>query len=279
MAVVDAAHRLTLSGPEWMLLCRLAGVAAPPGFAADADTAEHDIEAAADTLTDNGVLSDGGQLHPSVAANLAVFTRPAALVRTEASVGEGGLRSAHVVRGPLGCSLFTLDGGGVELSMFPAIALGRELIRCIPDPAAPESPAVVDAAIRAALGVDPDDAEPLRGRLPLAALADFGFLPPPGTGRLNLTGAEAALAARLTGQTSGVLHCLVVGRSGAGGGPADAVLVGEVLWLLTNAGWVGLAPRPDGSGRQMVEVVPVRREEIGTWLAPYLARMLEGVTD
>ncbi len=277
-AVVAATHRLVLSGAEWALLCRLAGVTSPAGFGPGENVAESQPQAAAAALADRGVLLGGEQLHPSVAANLAIFARPDVLLRTDVTVGDSGLRAAHVVRGPLGCSLFALSDAGVELSMFPAVALGRELIRCVPDPSSVDDSAG-DDAIRAAFGTGGVGMPPLRGRLPLAALADLGFYPSGRMGRSPTAGAEVALAGRLTSRTSGVLHCLAVGVNRADGAHRGVVLVGDVLWLLVDAGWVGLAPRPDGSGQQQVDVVPASREEIGTWLAPYLARMLAGAVE
>jgi hypothetical protein len=72
--------------------------------------------------------------------------------------------------------------------------------------------------------------------------------------------------------TVGVLSCLVVGaRTGEG----EAALAGDVVWFATDAGWIGVRPSPDGSGRQLVDLVPVGPEALGSWLAPYLARILE----
>lgn len=125
---------------------------------------------------------------------------------------------------------------------------------------------------------------PPRGRLPLLALADYE--PTRGLSRataaavrLALTDTQAALAGRLTTQTLGVLHCLVVSGKGSTAGHGGIVLTVGVVWLLTTTGWVGLRPEPDGSGRQLVDVVPVKREHIGGWLAPYLARTLEGASE
>ena len=52
-----------------------------------------------------------------------------------------------------------------------------------------------------------------------------------------------------------------------------------MVWFATDAGWVGVSPHPDGSGRQLVDLVPVDREAIGGWLAPYLARILDATDD
>jgi hypothetical protein len=71
-------------------------------------------------------------------------------------------------------------------------------------------------------------------------------------------------------RTTGTLWCLVTGRSGDGG-----VLAGQVVWLCTEDGWVGLRPEPDGTDRQMVALLPVAGDELGVWLAPYLAEIVE----
>ena len=39
---------------------------------------------------------------------------------------------------------------------------------------------------------------------------------------------------------------------------------------------MGLRPRLDGSPRQMVDLVPVQPADLGTWLAPTVAALLEG---
>lgn len=271
MAASPAAHRLALSGPEWVRLCRAAGMTPPPGFGPDAEVAQPQLDVATGSLVDRGVLTAGGDLHPSVAVNLAIWASPVALVRAELAVGERGLRAVYVLRGPFGGSLFTLDGGGVELSLFAAAALGRELGRCVPDPA-DVADAAAGTTVHAALG----QGRLPGGRLPLLALAGDGFPPDTASGASAPAGADAALAAQLAGQAHGVLQMLAVSGTAGAHGDGGAVLVGEVVWLLTAEGWVGLRPQPDGTGRQLVDIVPVDRAEIGSWLAPYLARILEG---
>jgi hypothetical protein len=48
-----------------------------------------------------------------------------------------------------------------------------------------------------------------------------------------------------------------------------------VSWLATDGGWVGLRPLPDGSPRRLVDVVPVQPTDLGTWVAPAVAALLE----
>jgi hypothetical protein len=76
---------------------------------------------------------EGDQLsvHPSVLLNLRILAGPMVMVDTTASIGSLGSRSLHAVAGELGASLFALDDGAVELSMFAAVTLGQELIRAV----------------------------------------------------------------------------------------------------------------------------------------------------
>lgn len=272
MTTAPAAHRLRLTGPQWTVLCRVAGMTPPPDFApaappqagTDDDAAAGQAEVVGE-LVELRVLVGPDQVHPSVAANLTVLARPAAVVRAEASIGTDGLRAAFAVRGSLGASLFAQEHGGVELSMFPSVRLGYELIRCVPE--TPPRPGLdIAEGLRGNV--------PVPGRVPLLALGGRD----PGLEPLAMSAAESELAQYLNAHTVGGLRCVVAGpaipvRDGA---TADrATLAGAVVWWLTTAGWVGLRPVPDGSGRQVVEVAPVRREEIGSWLAPYLAAILE----
>jgi hypothetical protein len=55
--------------------------------------------------------------------------------------------------------------------------------------------------------------------------------------------------------------------------------VGQVAWLATDAGWVGLRPRLDGAPRRMVDLVPVEPADLGTWVAPPVAALLEADDD
>src|SRR5262245_31864694 len=180
-ASTATAHRLELTGAEWLLLCRTAGINPPEGFSPADEPAEQDLARAERSLADRGVLQPGeaaAELHPSIAANLAVFAIPAALVYVEVSLRGGGLRAAYAVAGLLGASLFTLPDDGVELSMFPSVDLGVELRRCVPE--------VPSAGGRTTMSRLVPDAttSPVHGRLPLHALSDFGITPgaTPGVG-------------------------------------------------------------------------------------------------
>jgi hypothetical protein len=169
----------------------------------------------------------------------------------------------------------TLAGGGVELSMFPAAALGRELLRAVPESVS------VSAGDRIGAALGGRAAGPLAGRLPLAALGDVVEVHhvdreehTRAFGHVEYSDEELALAERAREETVGTLWALVTGRAPDGG-----VLVGQVVWLRTAGGWVGLRPDPDGTDRRMVALVPVLRQNIGHWLAPFIAQVLEVAGD
>lgn len=284
---VDAApaHRLRLTAAEIALLADSCAIELPPGFAVEA-MGEAVLREAASMLRQRGVVVEADSDDPldcrpmaPVAANLAVLAAPVAAVRVEVSVHGRGLRAVFAISGQLGASLFALGDGAVELSMFPAVALGRELVRAVPRPG---ELAPLDSKVRTALRNQAD--ESLAGRLPLAALGEYDetrwVVAYDGAAAmaasLGLTAQELALAEQVTQRTTGTLWCLITGRGG------DGVLVGQVVWLATDGGgWVGLRPDPhpdpdpDDSTRRMVVLQPVARDDIGLWLAPYLATILE----
>lgn len=273
---VSPAHRLVLSAPEWTLLVRRAGLTPPPGFAVLDDPEPDILRAAGRELVARGVVTvddDPLECRPvePVLANLATFATARAMIWVEASVQERSARAVLAVAGPAGAALVGLAGGAVELSMFEAVALGRELVRVVP---AERDLAGATGRLSQALGGGDFR---VSGRLPLAALAEYtrsGDLA--GTaGRAEAvaalaTAAQVRLVEQVQARTTGVLRVVVSGRSGAGVGMA------QVVWLATEDGWLGLRPEPDGSGRRMVSVRPVAREEIGVWLAPYLGQLVEG---
>jgi EspG family len=270
--------RLELTGPEWLVLCQAADITAPDGLEPPAEVSEEELAEARQALVDKELLTeeegDGEgpevRIHSWTAAHVLVWTAPDALVRVEVSMGDVGLRGVYAVQGPLGVSLFTLPDGGVELSMFETMDLGAELQRCVPE----IPPELSERSTMSRLV--PDTAEaPIEGRVPLAALADSsvpGFTP--GADGVSVTEEEAEIAAALTARTVGVLNCLVLG----GGRDGRPVLGATVVWFATDAGWVGMDPHPDGSGRKLVDLIPVDREAISGWLAPYLARVLEAAS-
>jgi len=274
---------LVLSAAELEFLARRTGLRQPPPFDGSAgpvgrSTVDQSLAALDPSLVDESrtdvaadlfarrVLVGAGRVHPSVLANLAVLAAPRLLVRAEATLPAGRSRAVFAVAGELGASLFARAGGAVELSLFPAVALGRELIRAVPE----SNMDVPAGRIRSSLG---DPAAPAIGRVPVALLAEYeavrGLFGADGWGDgSGGTGAELALAADLVAGTRGALLCTVLGRDRAGVG------TGQVVWLGTDAGWVGLAPCSTSDGRAAVELRPVERADIGTWLAPFIAGIL-----
>jgi hypothetical protein len=242
------ARRLVLTAAEWAVL--VAGRLASPalGFA-PAPIGPPDRDAAAQSLVHRGVAvrtADGGvEPVPAVAVNIQLLDRPLLTVRLDVT-GRGGARHAWFAVGSgLLAGVVTLPGGRLELSMAPDVRLGTELARAVPDAAG--------------------SAAPLVGSLPLALLGDA---PTDDAGP-----ADVELAAELDRRTLGSLSCLVLGRAG------DALGAGQVSWLATDAGWLGLRPRLDGSPERVVDLVPVEPADLGTWVAPTVAALLEAADE
>lgn len=246
-----APRRLVLSAVDFESLVRRAGVRLPPGF---------DREIAP---------GDGGPLIPALAVNLGVLARPDLLVRVDADLPSGVSRAVFAVAGRFGASLFALADRAVELSMFSGPWLGPELIRAVP-----EQPAV---RIRSSLAPDAADPDWAGRRVGRTALAEYGptrrlLSRADAAEALGLDAADAEFVAELTDATRGTLRAFVHGRPH---GPDHGVLVGQVVWVATDAGWYELAP----SDVDEVELVPVTREAIGTRLAPMIAQVLAEVDD
>jgi hypothetical protein len=268
-AVTSAAHRLVLTAAEYAHVVGAMGLSMPPDWAPAPDIA---TGAEAASLAERDVLvgfEDGrGRVHPSVQANLRVLSGPQIMFDTTATIGARGSRSLHAIAGQYGASLFLLPDAAVELSMFRATDLGRELVRAVPA----EEPGGIGSAL------DGDEAEPLRGRVPLGALHELGVAEllresdPDVTGHvlgeLRLPPDEAAFAVEAVRRTDGVLRCLVVALIGEG------VRTAQLSWLHSDTGWVGIRPAPTGADRQLVDLEPVAREDFGVWLAPFVSEAL-----
>lgn len=140
------AARLVLAPGELALLAALLGLELPPGFLVRDATGDRA------RLTDLGVLSHG-DVHPSVAAGLAAACAPRVGVLVEAAVGAVAVTAALGVRGDggddVGGSLARLGDAVVEASLWPAVALGRELTRLVP-------PAAASGRLRATVVAPPD---------------------------------------------------------------------------------------------------------------------------
>lgn len=267
-AEAPPAHRLTLTAAEYAHLVRATGLDMPPQWRPTAATTGAEV----DTLLAKGALRGDGDLvavHPSIEANLRVVAAPRLMVDTTSTIGGRGSRSLHAFAGELGASLFLLPEAGVELSMFAAVELGRELVRAVLD----EEPAGIGSALD-----DTEDAAPLAGRVPLAALHELGVADmlreadPDAPGyvlaELALPKAEAEFALEVVRRTDGVLRCLVTALV------ADGVRDAQVTWLHCDTGWVGIRPAAGGAGRRLVELAPVAREDLGVWLTPFVSEAL-----
>lgn len=256
---VPAARRLMLTADEYRQLVELAGVTMPPGWRPNENA--HSGTAAAELTT--------GGVHPSVLLNLRILAGPMVMVDTTASIGSLGSRSLHTVAGELGASLFALDDGAVELSMFAAVTLGQELIRAVP--------AEQHTRIASLLGDTTSTDTVPHGRVPLTALHELGVAEllahadsqafTAVTERLDLPADQAKLVQRV-GQSTGGLQCVVTARIG------EEIASTVVVWLHGDSGWCGLLPDPDDSGKHMVRLIPAAREDLGTWVAPLIAGAL-----
>lgn len=265
-------RRLVLSPAELELLRRRAGVTLPPGFAVDLIAAGEGREALAGAVEAlagrDAVRPDPSgdpsacQAHPSVVANLRVLAHPELLLQTSAQYGAISVRAAHAVAGPYGASLVRLDERAVELSLFMARHLGRELIRVVPEiPTAVGREPRPDAVVRLeALERVGPAVESGRQDLIARLAADLG---------LDTVEVEAARA--LDQQAAELLRCLVLGPSSTPGGD---VRVGQVIWFATADGWIGAAPEPGPQGERLIRLTPVEREDIGSWVAPLLGGAL-----
>ena len=166
--------------------------------------------------------------------------------------GRGGARRAWFAVGSgMVVGVLALAGGGVELSLAPGVRLGAELTRAVPD-----------AATLTAGQAPGEGTPPLVGRVPLALLADA----PDGDEAAD--DGDLALVQDLERRTAGSLDCLVLGHTGEHVGAA------QVSWLATDTGWVGLRPVLDPP-RRLVDLVPVEPADLGTWVAPAVAALLE----
>ncbi|MGY1914010.1 hypothetical protein [Blastococcus sp. SYSU DS0973] len=250
------ARRLLLTAAEWAVLVAEWPGAFPSGLPVEVPGSGQPNDAVA-ALVARGVLRApvGGPVEPvpAVAADLAVLRRPLLAVRLETGGRTGRRHGWFALGAEVVVVVLTLPDGGIELSLAPAAGLGAELARAVPEAAAVTGPTARGGA-------------PPTGALPLGLLDAA----PAGRGGPPPTAAEAALAGELLRRTAGSLDCLVLGGAG---GPVGA---GQVSWLATDGGWVGLRPHPGGSPRRVVDVVPVRPADLGAWIAPTVAALLEG---
>lgn len=256
------ARRLTLTPAEWAVLVdgRLAEL--PPGLAVAQDAvAERDDAVAALIRREVLLPADGASPAdpvPVVAGGLEVLRRPVLSIRLDVTGRAGARHGWFAVASGFVAVVLTHPGGAVELSLAPDVRLGAELARAVPEAAAVIGPGFAERS--AGTNAAPS------GRLPLALLDDVASpdrATPPSPD-------EVALAEELRRRAAGSLSCLMLGRTG------EAVGAGQVSWLATDGGWVGLRPLVDGSSRRLVEVVRVQPADLGTWVAPAVGALLEG---
>ena len=251
-----APRRLALTAGEWAVLTGSRLETAPGAFAPGTITPE-ERDGAVASLTRVQVVAADGEPVPAVAAQLEVLRRPLLTLRLDVSGRAGDRQGWFAVGSGMVAGVLTLPGSRFELSLAPEVRLGTELARAVPGAAEVTGPWPA--------GHERGDGAPLTGQLPLALLEDA---PTSGT-----SPEELALAQELDRRTAGSLSCLVIGRTGSGLG------AGQVSWLATDAGWIGLRPRSDGSARRPVDLVPVEPADLGTWVAPTVAALLEASVD
>jgi len=264
-----APRRLVLALDELEALRRLAGdVRLPADFRVIGELPS----AVPATLAERGLVSgDPGALvvHASIVADLAVLSAPEVLVETVATVGQGSarqaLRAVHALAGPLGASLVRAqEGAGVELSIFPAERVGREIARIVPQAARGREGAWRPEGIVAlAALVELPIAAKLGGPAVVAQVAQD----------LQVSEQQRELALALARESTGVLQATLTVRTNRSRPHAQA-WVGEVLWYATDGGWVGLAPEPGADGRTVVRLVPAEPAELPVWLAPLVGQAL-----
>lgn len=254
--VSAAPRRLTLAADEWAVLTHGRVGAAPRAFAPATITPAERNRALGSLVRGQVVEADGAPV-PVVAAQLDVLSRPLFTLLLEISGRAEARQGWFAVGAGMVAGVLLLPGGRTELSLAPEVRLGAELGRAVPGVGDVTGPWPADPG--------PRDGLPLSGQLPLALLQDR---PSPGS-----TPEELAVTRQLERRTAGSLSCLVLGR--AGGGP----VAGQVSWLATDTGWIGLRPRPGGSARRPVDLVPVQPADLGVWVGPTVAALLEATDE
>ena len=196
---------------------------------------------------------------PAVAGNLEVLRRPVLTVRLDVT-GRAGARHGWfaVGAGFVGRRPDPARGRASSCPWHRTSGWGRSWRGRCPTP--PPSPGRVPEE-------PPGSGAAPSGRLPLGLLDDVATPP------------ERVADRRTRWPWPGSCCGGPPGRSAAWcwGAPGDSVGAGQVSWLATDGGWVGLRPFLDGSPRRLVDVVPVRPADLGGWVAPAVAALLEGI--
>ena len=147
---VPSPHRLVLSAAEFEFFVRRTGLGLPPPFDGSTVSSGQSTVDQALAALDPSLVDDSRDRRRGRAAH----ARGAQPGRAGASLGagqpgragrapvagagrgdpaRGRSRAVFAVADQLGASLFARAGGAVELSLFAAVTLGRELIRAVPE--------------------------------------------------------------------------------------------------------------------------------------------------
>jgi len=244
------------------------------------------------------------------ASGLALLSRARVTVQVDIGARYGTGRGLRTVLGVaaaptsrqdvgLGVALMALPDDGMQVSVFPDVALGTEPARAVP--AAVDLASPQDAAWRCLDTRPATPPAPLSGVLPLVALTDYPQLkalsdPSPAAAgrRLHLTDEQTDLAERLDAATLGVLRALASGLIQL---PAQTrslslslsrsrqvkiqtrgrpdVGIAQVVWFATEQGWIAAEPAPELPGPRMVRLRAVAPADLGTALAPGIAQLLD----
>jgi hypothetical protein len=260
-------RRLVLAAAELAVLYARAGAQPPADFQVGAD--DRELRAAVTSLTERGVLEAGGAVHLSVMPSLSTLTAPELAIQTRSQVESTQTTAMHAATNIFGASLWRTDQHAVELSFFPAVDLGRELRRVVPQPAADGDGSGRDAesrerehleqperVFRAAALERSDVVSTLARSVDAEMLEEVGF-----------SEDDREAADWVSGNVCGVLHSMVIR-------PGPSPRMGQVVWYATRSGWLGLRGESGQGEALMIRLVPVRRDDYTRWLAPYIAEAL-----
>jgi hypothetical protein len=262
--IVAGAHRLLLDGDELHVLLKAGAVDVFPGdFDVTDPSPEADLEVI-ERLVQRGLLRHDTddenrlELRAVLAGDLQVLSAPQILISTRVQLRERQIYAAHALLANAGASLVRSAGPEVELSLFPAVDLGRELARVVPSSSdQPDTPeldgldlpyAAFLQAVAVGAGTTSSDAG-LVGELPEA---------------------QRAALATAASAFDGSVQVAVSARPPDG---SALVQIGQVVWV--HAGrWFGLSPYVGDDGTHRVRMVPAQAADLGIWVAPFVAGAL-----
>src|SRR5665213_510910 len=259
-SVVAGAHRLLLDADELHVLLKAGAVDI---FPADFKVAELSPEAeleATERLLQRGLLRRGAddesrlELRAVLAGDLQVLGEPQILITTRVQLRERQFFAAHAMLANAGASIVRSAGPEVELSLFPAVELGRELATVVAPSSEKRSTAELD---RVDLPYD----------VFLEAVA--GDTSTTSSGPRSVGGvseAERAALATAADEFDGSVQVVVSARPPDG---SALVQIGQVVWVHTG-GWFGLSPYVGDDGSHRVRMVPAQPADLGIWVAPFV---------